>query len=438
MTRFTGFRAPSGFVVASLLALAAAQPVAAFTRPAPGPHVSGNPAVIAGSKAGPLDVRGYDEWGTMGSLALPSGAWFITVKGYLQGMFTSDASCRVVAGSDSNSALMRLTQGTAGAGQWVSFELMTAHRFGSAGKAVVQCQTNAPTGNVLLRQLQMTALKASKLTTFEFGGPATTTGSGKPWIAAGRSSGSPDVPGDSSYHSIGEIVLPTGLWWITARANLNHFSLTPPDVFDCQLQSPTDFDHAYEIIGGIGASTPIATQVVHKFTSPGAVELSCASGTHLHASDVRITAVKAGHLVNREFGGGEFNYGSGTPQIISGFLDASSIIPGDGAAHTVGTLSLPAGSWAVSAKLTVGETTSGYYSFVSCRLVMGSDSDRTNVVVHDSEEHFATVELVRAHTFASGGNAKLVCVVDGTDSSIQASNVKVTAVQAASLTTKNI
>ena len=160
-----------------------------------------------------------NTYGTVASMAIPAGRWFITAKGYLQS--TPDRDRHVPAGrrlglahhDDRARAELR-----SGGGQWQSFVLMTTHRFTSPGTARLRCQSNFQTGDVLVRYIRITAMQVGKLTTHDGRRVPTTVGSGKPEVRALSGDAQVQLNGGMVLHDVASLSLPAGLWWITAAA----------------------------------------------------------------------------------------------------------------------------------------------------------------------------------------------------------------------------
>jgi len=100
----------------------------------------------------------------------------------------------------------------------------------------------------------------------------------------------------------------------------------------------------------------------------------------------------------------------------------------------VARLNVPAGSYAVFAKLFTGvPLPAGLVAQVRCELVAGADFDRT-IVNHDGLIAGATLSLEVVHTFSSDGTIALNCGHDITVGDTNLGFVKITAIAVSSLT----
>jgi hypothetical protein len=308
---------------------------------------------------------------------------------------------------------------------------MTTHRFPSPGTARLRCQSSSlQTGDVLVRYIRITAMQIGKLTTRVVGGSPTTVGSGKPEVRALSRDSQVQLNGGMVFRDVAVLSLPAGLWWITSAASVARHSLG--DV-SCRLETPVDFDDATFTVDGSADAAPMYLQVTHRFATAGTVRLRCRGDVDQYITNSRLVAVRAGHLVNRQVGGAEYNYGSGSPLIISAFRDDGGTFGAAG--QTLATLTLPAGSWMLSAKLYV--TRDEYGSRVLCTLIAGQAVDQVSAA--PEEGHSSIVHLVGAHTFGAGGGTLRLTCRSAPDypigsSPIQASWIKLTAIKLSGLT----
>jgi hypothetical protein len=121
-----------------------------------------------------------------------------------------------------------------------------------------------------------------------------------------------------------------------------------------------------------------------------------------------------------------------SPVIVAGFKNGPVDVTGSGL-HTVATMHVPAGSWAIFAKAWVLNLSSSYVE-PDCRLVAGgaSDSSRPLIEPNGQSASAATLAFNVIHKFTSAGTAKVECNAFGTD--IQINMIKVTAIKAGKLT----
>jgi hypothetical protein len=123
--------------------------------------------------------------------------------------------------------------------------------------------------------------------------------------------------------------------------------------------------------------------------------------------------------------------GPAGPAVYSGFHNAPINLPSS--MRTILTMRVPAGSYAVFAKLTLwdGQNIS---DDLSCELVAGADIDTSDTVLTGNSAgyvDYAAEALNVVHHFASRGKIQLKCTGNGVQT--QASSIRITAVKAGSL-----
>src|SRR5262249_2991578 len=101
--------------------------------------------------------------------------------------------------------------------------------------------------------------------------------------------------------------------------------------------------------------------------------------------------------------------------------------------HTVATMHVPAGSWAIFAKAWVLNL-SGNFVQVDCRLVAGAAQDASRPVVAPNGLNVsaATLAFNVIHKYTTAGTATVECNAFNTD--IQLNQIKITAIKAGKLT----
>jgi hypothetical protein len=106
---------------------------------------------------------------------------------------------------------------------------------------------------------------------------------------------------------------------------------------------------------------------------------------------------------------------------------------------SIGTISLPAGSYVVFAKGWAENLDQTNSAYIQCMLAAGGDTDETatqlapasNIVAKDS------LALNMVHVFAAPGSANLSCIANGS-SSAEIFDVRITAIQVGSATTTTL
>jgi hypothetical protein len=123
------------------------------------------------------------------------------------------------------------------------------------------------------------------------------------------------------------------------------------------------------------------------------------------------------------------------PAIVSGYKDRFRLTTGANQWRRVGRVDLPAGSYAISAKLYVEVPLDGHKTTVQCQLLAGADFDQT-LVDHDALYAFDSLALNVVHTFPSPGSAILNCRHLFTAGDTYLGFVKIIAVRGSSLLNK--
>lgn len=116
------------------------------------------------------------------------------------------------------------------------------------------------------------------------------------------------------------------------------------------------------------------------------------------------------------------------PAIFSSFKNGPIDTP-DATLGTLASLSLPAGLYAINAKLYIEDLTGS--PVVTCDVVAGGDSDRVVVTISDVQ-HAVPLQVV--HNFAAAGVVEVKCADDaGVNTTTKANFIKITAIRGSSL-----
>jgi hypothetical protein len=121
--------------------------------------------------------------------------------------------------------------------------------------------------------------------------------------------------------------------------------------------------------------------------------------------------------------------------VISGYKDSFRLTTAANQQVQVGRLSLPQGSYTISAKLYTGPPMpSGYNTHVRCVLsTLQGDFDQT-MVNHDGTTAFVPMVLNVVHRYTASGSVVLTCGHDFTAGDTYLYFVKITAIQANAVT----
>ena len=130
-----------------------------------------------------------------------------------------------------------------------------------------------------------------------------------------------------------------------------------------------------------------------------------------------------------------------TGRVFSGFNDGPVPLPRESGPIDVATLPLPAGRFAIFAKLII--VNNGFdddqngHDRVLCRLHAQADFDDAETLVEENgfffREATAGLNLQVVHTFSSPGGVTLSCFEDDSIRDLYYTNLKITAVEASSI-----
>jgi hypothetical protein len=124
--------------------------------------------------------------------------------------------------------------------------------------------------------------------------------------------------------------------------------------------------------------------------------------------------------------------GSAAPDGYSAFDDGTGIICNNFC--TEGSLkNLPAGAYAISAKIQIHQNDGSDRLFAQCTLNAGIDSDESNGWVNVASEHTVTLPMQVVHAFASNGGTASVNCKDFDRGNAVGSHLKITAIRLGSL-----
>lgn len=103
----------------------------------------------------------------------------------------------------------------------------------------------------------------------------------------------------------------------------------------------------------------------------------------------------------------------------------------------VGRLSVPAGSWAISAKLNVDRPVSGDRQTIRCFVRAGGDYDRA-IASHNRSLPYVPLSMNVVHKFSSTGTVYVTCGHNYVAGSTDLSFIKITAVKASYLSNRQM
>ncbi|MFG3497756.1 hypothetical protein [Streptomyces sp. NPDC047928] len=103
----------------------------------------------------------------------------------------------------------------------------------------------------------------------------------------------------------------------------------------------------------------------------------------------------------------------------------------------VGRLAVPAGGWAISAKLNVDRPVGATNQTIRCFVRAGGDYDRA-IASHSSSLPYVPLSMNVVHNFSSAGTVYVTCGHDYTSGTVDLSFIKITAVKASYLSNRQM
>src|SRR5690242_4688073 len=336
----------AGFILTGV-ALAQALPVAAVTT---------GPTVIAVHRDGAVDVPG-GAYGTIAKMSVPAGNWSITATATLVGTDTTYSNgCQLVAGIDS------YTTGTdpsaQGGGSSQAVVLLLAHHFARAGTISLKCVTSGWTGDVLIRDVHLVAAQVGQL----YQGDVT-YGTGSPQAYYGQDNSFRQYL-DTAQYGIQDMSLPAGTWLVNATLWVGAGSVNSPRITCTLASGNTPQDQTFASVAFYRRT--MSLESAFTLAAPAVVHISCSvstGGWFLYSSAE--SAIKVGTLKYGQLGGTLSTTGSGSPTVVGGYGGPGGITDATSPA-SIGALSVGAGSWFVSSKLSVQG--GGNIAKVTCQL----------------------------------------------------------------------
>ncbi|MFN8623297.1 MAG: hypothetical protein U0869_21380 [Chloroflexota bacterium] len=378
----------------------------------PTPASTLNPAMRAGSRVGPVAIGTSDT--QVASLRLSAGNWTVFAKGSLR---SKEASGFVAHKTECHLGLEggltdRVTLSPIGAGNGSSrqaFLLTTSANLPGIRSATLVCFTDAG-GKVVAENLRMVAVKTAALTLDPLSG-ATSYGNltSKSQVVSHETS----TVGlnTSSLALVSSFSVPAGSWVFTAKATVNS-SVGLGGTTECRLYAGGNFDVMK--VGLMGKDLPgdhaaIALETVNTYSSPGTVQLKCvtdSAGTDL--TDGRIVGYRVASLTNQAASNPFFGAKTAQPVANATFWDGP--VTAKTAFTRIAQESLPAGKWAVIAKVYLEHDATGA-ALATCQLGTSSSNDTTKVVLPPGSAFTdgQPVELIWYGTLASRISVRLRC-----------------------------
>jgi hypothetical protein len=370
--------------ILSGLSLVAALPVQAVTT---------GPTVIAVHRDGAVDVAGNGTFATVAKMTVPAGNWSISATATLVGTDTTGyVPCQLAAGVEVYTT--RTLPSAQGAGSSQAIELLLVHHFTKTGTVTLRCLSDGWTGDVLVRDVHVVAVKVGQLVD-----NGTGTGTGAPRAYYHQDSSFRQYL-DTQQYGIDNVSLPAGTWLVRAVLYGQAGSVNQPRV-DCSLVSAggATADQSFANFGT--ADRSISVEGVLALSTPDFVRISChvsTGGWFVYGSAV--SAIEVGTLKYGQLGGSLSTTGSGSPTVVGGYGGPGGITDATSPA-SIGSVPLSVGSWFVTSKLSVA--TGSATAKVTCQLKLSSGSSQDRVILDNSgnEYNWMPMSLTRKVTAAS-------------------------------------
>ena len=387
---------------------------------------SSGPAVIAVHRDGAVDVPGNGTYGTVAKMSVPAGNWLITATATIEpGIYSALATyCQLVAGSDSYADRTDPTLG--GAGSLGAMELLLAHHFAKKGSVTLQCDSGGWTGEILIRDVHVTAVQVGQLTNGDV-----TYGAGSP-TAYFAQSPSTHLYFDSAVHDVQDLSLPAGTWLVQAAAWGIGFA--DGDRVDCSLASSSatadSFIQDFEDIAG----SSIGLEGVVTLSNPDLVSIYCKdTAADWSTRGSAMSAMKVGTLKYGHIGTTLTTSGSGSPTVIGAYSDDAGAVSTTQSLASIGGVSIPSGSWFVTSHVSL-LADSEVASEVTCQLQLGGARDQGRVVLDSSNYSIGWLGSSLTKKLSASANAAIACNQSNSNYEVLYLHHKVFAIKAGTLT----
>ena len=364
----------------------------------PSNAASTGPNVIAVHQNGAVDVPGNSTLGTIASVSLPAGNWLITATATAIGTTgINRLECQLIAGSEFYKS--RTLPSATGVSSYQPIVLILAHHFAKKGTAYLKCYTDGWLGADLIRDVHLTAVEVGKLTD-----GATTTGTGSPNAVYAQD---PNLQGwtNNSYNAVQTLTLPAGTWLVQAAAWGT--GANDGDRIDCRLDSSlTTADEFFTNFQNFRERNLSLEGVVYVPVSDE-ITFDCKDTDSLWLIDgSAMSAMQVGTFKYGPLGGSMTTTGSGSPIVVGGYSNAGGISDQTTLA-TIGSLSLGAGSWFVTSRLSfqAGAST----PIVTCQTKLSNAKDQGRVILDTGNDLYNFSEMSLTKKVASTSNSTIAC-----------------------------
>ena len=385
--------------------------------------VATGPTVIAVHRNGAVDISGNNVFGSVARMSVPAGNWLITATGTIQGVTSvNQVECQLAAGTEFYKARTQPSgQGVASSQPIV---LLLAHHFAKTGLVILKCYSGGNLGDVLIRDVHVTAVKVGQLTN-----DAGTVGTGSPM---GLYSQNTKMRGwtNNGFQDIQDLRLPVGTWLV--QAVVWGGSGSEGDRIDCNLDSSSATgDQSFGEFESLGGLRGMSVEGVLTVSRPDGAALHCKDAQGLWFVDgSAIQAIQVGTLKYGQIGGSQTTTGSGSPTVVGGFGGPGGITDSSSLA-SIGSISLGAGSWFVTSKISVQ---AGAPATVRCQLQVTGLTDQGRVILDTGNNLYNWLEMSLTRKLSSTSTARDVCNQSGGTLGAGYFDLKIFALKAGTLT----
>jgi len=209
-------------------------------------------------------------------------------------------------------------------------------------------------------------------------------------------------------------------------------SISEGDRIDCNLDSSSaTADQSFTDFEALGGVRGVSTEGVLTVSRPDGAVLHCKDAQGLWVVDgSAIQAIQVGTLKYGQIGGSQTTTGSGLPTVVGGYGGPGGITDNSSLA-SIGSISLGAGSWFVTSKMSVQ---AGAPSTVRCQLQLGGLTDQGRVILDTGNNLYNWLEMSLTRKLSSTSTARDVCNQSGGTLGAGYFDLKIFALKAGTLT----
>jgi hypothetical protein len=389
----------------------------------PAQAVSTGPTIKAVHRNGAVDVPGNGSFGSVAKLSLPAGNWSITATATVQSVdAVAAAACQLVAGKEHND--VDVTPTGAGVGSYAAVVILLGHHFAKAGAVTLNCLSTGFAGDLLVRDVHVTAIEVGQLTD-----NAGTFGTTSPRAYYAQND---TLRGWSTTatQNVQQLSLPAGTWLVQADAW--GYGGASGDRVDCALSSSSSTGDQF--VGDFQGSNARAVALDAVFTLANADQISITCHDSAGAWDIlssALSAIKLGTLNYGPFVGRSDTTGTGSPTVVGRYSDDAAGVPTGTAPQSIGQASLGAGSWFAISKLSLLAAASAK---TTCQLQIGGTKDQGRAYLDTSSFMIDWLSMSETKHLTASDFATVACVQSAGTNQVAYWHIRTFAIKAGSLT----